>query len=126
MPGGLHKGDITGLDAVEHRVARRGDAHEVVVGGGRVGHGEARGRARIYARVACGTLIGAELLGPRAEHLAHLLSWSIQRGQTVQDTLAMPFYHPVIEEGRRTALSRAARALKLAAAPEPIEGGPGA
>ena len=47
---------------------------------------------------------GAELFGPDVEHLAHLLAWSIQRGDTVSDALACPFYHPVLEEGLRTAL----------------------
>ena len=47
-------------------------------------------------------------LGPAAEHIGHLLAWSVQRGDTVQQMLDSPFYHPVIEEGVRTAL-RAAR-----------------
>ena len=49
-------------------------------------------------------LLGAELVGPRAEHLAHLLAWAVQSRMTVQDALSMPFYHPVLEEGVRTAL----------------------
>jgi dihydrolipoamide dehydrogenase len=51
-------------------------------------------------------VLGAEILGPDAEHLAHLLAWSIQQKLSVNDLLAMPFYHPVIEEALRTALSR--------------------
>ena len=38
------------------------------------------------------------------EHLAHLLAWAIQSGMTVTRALEMPFYHPVVEEGLRTAL----------------------
>jgi dihydrolipoamide dehydrogenase len=41
-----------------------------------------------------------------AEHLAHLLTWAIQQSLTVTELLAMPFYHPVLEEGLRTALVR--------------------
>ncbi len=67
-------------------------------------HAQNRGRARVYAERHAGRLIGAELVGPRAEHLGHLLAWAVQRGLTVEDALAMPFYHPVVEEGLRTAL----------------------
>jgi dihydrolipoamide dehydrogenase len=44
------------------------------------------------------------MIGPDAEHIAHLLAWVIQLGQTVDGVLALPFYHPVVEEGLRTAL----------------------
>jgi dihydrolipoamide dehydrogenase len=40
------------------------------------------------------------------------LAWSIQQRLTVQQMLAMPFYHPVIEEGLRTALRDAAAELE--------------
>ena len=73
-----------------------------------------RGMLHVYAEVATGLLLGAELIGPDAEHLAHLLAWAIQSGMTVGRALEMPFYHPVVEEGLRTAL-RDAQA-KLAAA----------
>lgn len=62
------------------------------------------GLAHLYADKATGRLLGAEMVAPGADHLAHLLAWSIQSGQTVWDLLAMPFYHPVLEEGLRTAL----------------------
>ena len=39
------------------------------------------------------------MLGPAAEHIGHLLAWSVQRGDTVQQMLDCPFYHPVVEEG---------------------------
>lgn len=41
---------------------------------------------------------------PSAEHLVHLLALAIEHRMTVVDVLAIPFYHPVIEEGLRTAL----------------------
>jgi dihydrolipoamide dehydrogenase len=73
-------------------------------------------------------LLGAEMLGPAAEHLGHLLAWSVQRGDTVQQMLDSPFYHPVVEEGLRTALRQLQRALRMG--PVPVERcldcGPGA
>jgi dihydrolipoamide dehydrogenase len=51
------------------------------------------------------------MCAPRAEHLAHLLALAIDRRLTVQELLRMPFYHPVFEEGLRTALRDAARQL---------------
>lgn len=62
------------------------------------------GKARIYADKHSGRLLGAELFGPRAEHLSHLLAWAVQSRLTVEQALEMPFYHPVVEEGLRTAL----------------------
>ena len=75
-------------------------------------HAINNGRLRIYADKRTGTLIGAEMVGPRAEHLAHLLAWSVQQAMTVEQALAMPFYHPVIEEGVRTALRDLAANLR--------------
>jgi len=51
-----------------------------------------------------GRFLGAEMLAPGAEHLAHLLAWALQTKMTVAQMLQMPFYHPVVEEGLRTAL----------------------
>jgi dihydrolipoamide dehydrogenase len=62
------------------------------------------GKVRIYADKHSGKLLGAELFGPRVEHLSHLLAWAVQSGMTVNEALQMPFYHPVVEEGVRTAL----------------------
>ena len=70
-----------------------------------------KGLLRVYADKKTGLLLGAEMLGPRAEHLAHLLAWVIQQQLSVEQLLAMPFYHPVIEEGLRTALRSAAAQL---------------
>ena len=62
------------------------------------------GHMRIYAEKATGRFLGAEMVGPAAEHIAHLLAWSHQMQMTIPQMLDMPFYHPVIEEGVRTAL----------------------
>ncbi len=52
------------------------------------------------------------MVGPRAEHLGHLLAWAHQSGMTIADMLGMPFYHPVVEEGLRTALRDACSKLE--------------
>lgn len=62
------------------------------------------GLLHIYGEKSTGKLLGAEMIGPDNEHLAHLLAWCIQMNLTVNQVLEMPFYHPVVEEGMRTAL----------------------
>ncbi len=71
-----------------------------------------KGHMRLYAEKATASFIGAEIVGPAAEHLAHLLAWAHQMKMTVPQMLDMPFYHPVIEEGLRTALRDADAKLK--------------
>lgn len=70
-----------------------------------------RGMLRVYGEYGTGRFLGAEMIGPRAEHLAHLLAWAVQSRMTVEQMLEMPFYHPVIEEGVRTALRDLAASL---------------
>lgn len=70
-----------------------------------------RGLLRVYAHRESRRFLGAEMIGPDAEHLAHLLAWAHQAGMTVDTMLEMPFYHPVVEEGVRTALRDLAAAL---------------
>ena len=71
-----------------------------------------RGRLHLYVDRNSGRLLGAEMLGPRAEHICHLLAWAHQQQLTVDQMLGMPFYHPVVEEGLRTALRDAAAQLE--------------
>ncbi len=73
-----------------------------------------QGLLHVYAEVGSGRFLGAEMLGPDAEHLGHLLAWSLQMGLTIAQMLEMPFYHPVVEEGLRTALRDAAAKLDAA------------
>lgn len=63
-----------------------------------------RGVLRVYAEPGSGRLLGAEMCVPQGEHLAHLLAWAIGERRSVHDVLRMPFYHPVVEEGLRSAL----------------------
>jgi len=71
-----------------------------------------KGMLRVYAEYATGRFLGAEMIGPRAENIGHLLSWAVQAGLTVEAMLDMPFYHPVVEEGVRTALRDLAHHLQ--------------
>ena len=65
---------------------------------------ENSGILRVYGDKSDGQLLGAELAAPAGEHLAHLLAWEIEERATVFEILRMPFYHPVVEEGLRSAL----------------------
>ncbi|MFQ6687367.1 dihydrolipoyl dehydrogenase, partial [Bordetella pertussis] len=73
-----------------------------------------RGMLRVYADIESGRFVGAEMVGPSAEHIGHLLAWAAQQSLTVAQMLEMPFYHPVVEEGLRTALRDAAARLAQA------------
>ncbi|UYO95336.1 dihydrolipoyl dehydrogenase [Pollutimonas sp. M17] len=68
-----------------------------------------RGKLRVYVHKDGGRFLGAEMAGPGMEHIAHLLAWAVQQELTVSQMLEMPFYHPVVEEGLRTALREAAK-----------------
>lgn len=63
-----------------------------------------KGLMNVYAETATGRFLGAEMLAPGGEHLAHLLAWALQNRMTIEQMLEMPYYHPVLEEGLRTAL----------------------
>ncbi len=71
----------------------------------------ASGVLRLYAARGIGLLLGAELCAPAGAHLAHLLALAMERTLTVHDLLRMPFYHPVLEEGLRSALRELASQL---------------
>jgi dihydrolipoamide dehydrogenase len=62
------------------------------------------GLGHVYADPASNRFLGAEIVGPCAEHLGHLLAWAHQQKLAIDPMLAMPIYHPVVEEGLRTAL----------------------
>lgn len=65
------------------------------------------GLLNVYAEKDTKRFVGCEMFGPAAEHIGHLLAWSIEMKMTIPQMLEMPFYHPVIEEGVRTALRAA-------------------
>jgi dihydrolipoamide dehydrogenase len=74
---------------------------------------DARGVARIYASKSDGRLVGAELVIPQGEHIAHLLSWALGQRLSVFDLLSQVFYHPTLEEGLRRAIRDAAKKTGL-------------
>jgi len=71
--------------------------------------GENSGLIRLYATKKNKQILGAELFAPGGEHLAHLIAWAIAQRLTAKELLSMPFYHPVLEEGLRTAINDVAR-----------------
>jgi len=98
------------------------DADDVVVGEvSFANQGRARtelrnhGRLHVYADRKTGRLLGAEMCAPAGEHIAHLLAWCHQQQLTIEQMLEMPFYHPVVEEGLKTALRDAQTKLSQTA-----------
>jgi dihydrolipoamide dehydrogenase len=67
--------------------------------------GANRGLLRIYAEKESGRLLGAAMVAPRGENLAHLIAWSLELGLGARDLAKMPYYHPVIEEGLQGAIT---------------------
>ncbi|CAH1192271.1 Dihydrolipoamide dehydrogenase [Candidatus Nitrotoga sp. BS] len=72
-----------------------------------------KGMLKVYAELGSGLFLGAEMFGPSAEHIGHLMAWAAQKRMSVSEMLEMPFYHPVIEEGLRTALRDLNRNLHM-------------
>jgi dihydrolipoamide dehydrogenase len=56
-----------------------------------------------------GRLLGGEMLGPAVEHLAQMLSNALRDGLTAAEMRDRPFYHPTVEEGFGTVLSKIAQ-----------------
>lgn len=75
--------------------------------------GRNEGKLTLYAAAPDGRLIGADLIAPAGEHLAHILAWAIQRRVTATELLELPFYHPTIEEGLKQALRTICAATPL-------------
>ncbi|SAK57149.1 dihydrolipoamide dehydrogenase [Caballeronia hypogeia] len=68
-----------------------------------------RGLLHVYADAKTSKLRGAQGCGPAMEHIGHLLAWALQLELTLDEALKLPFYHPVVEEGLRSALKDADR-----------------
>jgi dihydrolipoamide dehydrogenase len=96
VPGSFEAGEVSFEDQGRSRIMRRN-----------------RGHLRVYADRNTGRFLGAEMAGPAAEHIGHLLAWALANRMTVASMLEMPFYHPVIEEGLRTALRDLEAKLQL-------------
>jgi len=60
---------------------------------------EARhGIFKVVAGAARGEILGAQILGPRADDLVHVVSAIMYYRGTVEDLAAMPWYHPTLSE----------------------------
>lgn len=90
-----------------------------------------QGRAKVFATNAGiakifadqgGRIIAAAVVGPGAEHSAHLLAWAIQQKLTADALLQLPFYHPTYEEGLKPALREVCKAAGRAV---PMDGNEG-
>ena len=67
--------------------------------------GRNRGVLRVYADKTDGRILGAAMVAPAGEHVAHLIAWAIQQRLTVFDMLKLPYYHPTIEEALQRTLN---------------------
>lgn len=103
---GQHSGD--GLICGDSDYSRQGRAKV---------EGRAEGLVRIYAGASVGTLKGAVLFCPGADHLAHLLVWAIDAGVEASTLLERPFYHPTFEEGLKSALRQICESVGIAPPP---------
>ncbi len=81
--------------------------------------GKNKGLLYVYVDRKTGTVLGAEMIAPSADHFAHLFALIVSMEMNIHDVLSMPFYHPVLEEGLRTAFRDAAQ--KVDAPPREIE-----
>ena len=109
---------------LDHDAVAVGEVSLVNQGRARV-MGLNQGLLRLYATKVDCQLVGAELFGPRAEHMAHLLAWAVQQNLRVPDLLTMPVYHPVLEEGLRTGLRDLSKNLRIAGLCQPQDRGEG-
>lgn len=69
------------------------------------------GVLRIYADKKTGKLLGAAMVGTRAEHIAQFLALAISQEMTVHELLAVPYYHPVVEEMIQSAVQDIVRTM---------------
>ncbi|MCK5825472.1 MAG: dihydrolipoyl dehydrogenase [Desulfuromusa sp.] len=90
------------------------DSEQVVIGRARMARGprheiynDQRGMIQVYVDKEGGSLLGAEIFGRGAEHMAHVLVLAIEHKMTVGEILQMPVYHPSLEEVMKEALNNA-------------------
>ena len=106
-----------GVVFTDPQIARVGERGEVAMSFDFANQSRAKvlgrnvGRMEIYANKD-GTLTGALIVGPDAEHLAHLMAWIVQAGFDVDKAVTMPVYHPVLEEALQATFRRLKSKLK--------------
>lgn len=101
---GKHYDELDPKDYVTGEVSFEGQGRSIV-------KLKEKGLLKVYVSKKTHKILGAELMAPQGEHLLHLLAWAVTFELTVFEALKMPFYHPVIEEGLRTALRDAAKKI---------------
>ncbi len=79
---------------------------------------DADGLLRIYAQKDTGKLLGASMVGPRAEHLGQMLALALEQEMTAHQLLQATYYHPVVEEMIQSALQDIVR--RMAPSPYPL------
>ncbi len=82
----------------------RGPRHEI--------YNDHRGMIQVYVAKDSGQLLGAEIFGRGAEHMAQTLVLAIEHEMSVGEILQMPVYHPSLEEVMKEALNKALFQLK--------------
>ncbi len=100
--------DYTSLNAEQIVIGRapmgQGPRHEI--------YNDKRGMIQVYVAQESGALLGAEIFGRGAEHMAHTLVLAIEHKMSVDEILQMPIYHPSLEEVMKSALNNASFKLK--------------
>ncbi|MBC8210885.1 MAG: dihydrolipoyl dehydrogenase [Gammaproteobacteria bacterium] len=104
------------------------DNPNVVVGEMRMGPvgralimGKNKGVMRVYVDKTTAAVLGATLVSVKAENVAHLLAWAIQRGLSVYEILRLPFYHPVIEEALQACFYDVLKKLEIKSSAKILE-----
>lgn len=69
------------------------------------------GLVHLYVQKSDGKLLGAQMIAPGGEHLAHHLAWAMEHELTIYDMLQLPFYHPTLEEGLYSLLLSCSKAI---------------
>ncbi len=95
------------------------DVEQTIIGRARMAKGprheiyhDHRGLIQVYVDKNSGSLLGAEIFGRGAEHMAQTLVLAIEHKMTVGEILRMPVYHPSLEEVMKAALNKALFQLK--------------
>jgi dihydrolipoamide dehydrogenase len=71
-----------------------------------------KGLIHLYFSKQTSKLLGAEMIGPEVEHLSQILAWMMEYDSGIEELLAMPYYHPTLEEVIRSAVLSARSQLK--------------
>ncbi|MED5545230.1 MAG: hypothetical protein VYD90_08255 [Pseudomonadota bacterium] len=108
----FYRATVATIGAPEDEGAVTGTADFDDQGRARV-EGRNAGLLTLHAAAPDGRLIGADMVAPAGEHLAHMLAWAIQEGRTASELLSLPFYHPTIEEGLKNALRTICQATPI-------------